>query len=57
MTITLTPDTEAQVRSAAEIYGVSPEEAFIMLLDWALTRAEKENQSGARTQTDKHTSS
>ncbi len=40
MTITLTPDMESQVRSVAEMYGVSPEEAFTMLLDQALTKAE-----------------
>ena len=40
MTIHLTADTEARVRSVAEERGQDPEEALIALLDRALAEAE-----------------
>lgn len=40
MTLTLTPDTEARVRSVAETRGQDPEEALIALLNQALAEAD-----------------
>lgn len=40
MTITLTPDTEARVRSVAELSGQDPEGALIALLNQALAEAD-----------------
>ena len=40
MTVTLTPDTEARVRSVAEMSGQDPEDALIALLNQALAGAD-----------------
>ena len=40
MTLILTPDIEARIRSVAEKSGQDPENALIVLLDRALTDAE-----------------
>ena len=40
MTLNLTPDAEARVRSVAEMRGQDPEDALIALLDQALAEAE-----------------
>ncbi len=40
MTLTLTPDMEAQVRSVAETHGLDPQEALIALLNQALAEAD-----------------
>jgi predicted transcriptional regulator len=44
MTLTLTPDTEARVRSVAEMRGQGPEDALIALLGQALAEAERDAQ-------------
>jgi len=44
MTLTLTPDTEARVRSIAELSEQDPEDALIALLNQALTEAEVETE-------------
>ena len=44
MTLNLTPDAEARVRSVAEGRGLDPEETLITLLDQALTVAEAETE-------------
>ena len=42
MTLTLTLDAEARIRSVAELRGQDPEDALIALLDQALAEAEAE---------------
>ena len=44
MTLNLTPDAEARVRSVAEMRGQDPEDALIALLDQALAEAEAEEE-------------
>ncbi len=44
MTLNLTPDAEARVRSVAEMRGQDPEDALIALLDQALAAAEAEEE-------------
>jgi predicted transcriptional regulator len=44
MTLTWTPDTEARVRSVAEMSGQDPEDALIALLNQALAEAEAESE-------------
>ena len=44
MTLNLTPDAEARVRSVAEMRGQDPEDALIVLLDQALAEAEAEEE-------------
>ena len=43
MTLNLSPDAEAQVRSVAATRGQDPEDALIALLNQALAKAEEEN--------------
>jgi hypothetical protein len=47
MTLILAPDTEARVRSVAELNGQDPEDALIALLNQALTEAEAEAELAA----------
>ena len=44
MTLTLTPDAEARVRSVAEMRGQDPEDALTALLNQALAEAEAEDE-------------
>ncbi len=44
MTLTLTADTEARVRSVAEMNGQDPEDALLALLNQALAKAEAETE-------------
>lgn len=44
MTLNLTPDAEARVRSVAEMRGQDPEDALIALLNQALAEAEAEDE-------------
>ena len=61
MTITLTPDIEAEVRAFAEMHSVGREEAFSTLLNQALAKAEEESRRTLAAPhagvTDEHTSS
>ncbi len=44
MTLNLTADAEARVRSVAEMRGQDPEDALLALLDQALAEAEAEEE-------------
>lgn len=54
MTLNLSPDAEARVKSVAEGRGSDPEETLIALLDQALTMAEAEMLAGLRASVGDH---
>lgn len=54
MTLNLSPDAEARVKSVAEGRGSDPEETLISLLDQALTMAEAEMLAGLRASVGDH---
>jgi len=54
MALTLTPNTEALVRSVAELRGQDPEEALIILLNQALAEADEKMAAELRASVEGH---